>query len=168
METIQSAIRSFFPPSAGTSNSNYTRTEKSHYVYKLHPDGKGATVASTIEGSYENRFPAGKQENQPQTGKVAGIFGGEVDQHGNLTQGGYQKILTEDGKEKVVDYRGSVDPTIFAEKVGLKKPSDLESFDLKKATMKLDMDTDELVDDLLSNTFTADPIMEGTHPRITM
>ncbi len=75
-------------------NKSYHRTEESHYVYRRHPDGKGATVASTVQGDYGYQH---RKLGEPQgsSGTMAGIFAGELDENGKVTRGGYQKWVSE-------------------------------------------------------------------------
>ncbi len=152
MESLVETFRSFFPHRPTTQSNSYERTEESHYVYRLHPDGKGATVASSVTGNY--RTPT------KETGEMAGIFAGELDERGNLKQGGYQKF-TREGDTVCEDVRGTVDPALLAEKVGITRPKHLKPFDMTKAAKPLSYDADSLVDELMNiDVFSRDPFLE--------
>ena len=154
MESLFESFKSFFPHRPGSQSNTYERTEESQYVYRLHPDGKGATIASSVSGNY--RTPS------KETGEMAGMFAGELDEFGNLKQGGFQRV-TREGDHETQDVRGTMDPAIIAEKVGISKPKFLASkpFDLKLAAKPLALNADQIVDELLSpEVFAKDPFLE--------
>ncbi len=155
MESLLESFKSLFPQRPGSQSNTYERSEESHYVYKLHPDGKGATVATSVSGNY--RTPS------KTTGEMAGLFAGELDAFGNLKEGGFQKI-TREGDKETHDIRGTLDPAILAEKIGISKPKFLATkpFDLKLAAKPLAIDeAEKIVDELLSpDLFQTDPFLE--------
>ena len=155
MESLFESFKSLFPVDRpGSQRNSYERTEESQYVYRLHPDGKGATVASTVSGNY--RTPS------KETGEMAGMFAGELDEFGNVKQGGFQRV-TREGATETQDVRGTVDPAIMAEKVGISKPKFLSTrpFDLKLAAKPLTLDADQIVNELMApDVFTRDPFLE--------
>jgi hypothetical protein len=162
MERFSQAVSGLFKSKPDTNQRTYTRSEESSYVYKLNPDGKGATVATTVNGTYSfNKHHEGKV-SQLDEGHMAGIFGGELDEKGRIIKGGYQKWMKEGDTEKM-ELRGTVDPTMYAEQVGLTKPTALKShaFDPAKASKHLGNDNIDMLMDELATTeeFMKDPVM---------
>jgi len=162
MEIFSQAVSGLFKSNADLNAKTYTRSEESSYVYRLNPDGKGATVATTVNGTYNfNKNLEGKT-TQTDQGQMAGIFGGELDENGRIVKGGFQK-WTKEGDTEKMEMRGSVDPTMFAEKVGLTKPLALKphTFDPSKAVIALGSENiDALMDELATTeTFARDPVM---------
>lgn len=162
MERFSQAVSGLFKTKPDPSQRTYTRSEESSYVYKLNPDGKGATVATTVHGSYNfNKHEEGKTK-EGEEGHMAGIFGGELDENGRIIKGGYQKWMKEGDSEKI-DMRGTVDPNIYAERVGLTKPQALKAqpFDPAKSIKTLGHENIDILMDELATTeeFMKDPLM---------
>ena len=162
MERFSQAVSGLFKSKPDPTQRTYTRTEESSYVYKLNPDGKGATVATTVHGSYNVNKHNEDKTNACEEGHMAGIFGGELDENGRIIKGGFQKWMKEGDTEKM-DMRGTVDPNVYAEKVGLTKPTALKArpFDPAKSTHKLGHDNVDILMDELATTeeFMKDPVM---------
>ena len=159
MEPLTSLVNEMMRPFLGERNRTYHRTDESHYVYRLHPDGKGATVASTVQGDYGYQHTK-RGDPQAASGTMAGIFAGELDENGKVTRGGYQKWVSEGGKERL-EMRGGEDPMIFASKVGVRKPSLLTDKPFEQSrviTKELPVDIDQVVNTmLLKEGFEQDP-----------
>ena len=154
-------MRGLFSPSAENKDRVYHRSEESRYVYRLHPNGKGATVASSVEGDYGFKRTKEGKETGTEGGRMAGLFAGELDENGRLTQGGYQKWVKE-GDEERTEMRGTMDPHSIAERVGVPRPSILKDkpFDKTKAET-LSVNFEDMVDQLVAREeFRSDPMLE--------
>ena len=148
----------------------YTRSESTEYVYQAHPSAAGGTVGATTSANFSCKNYDGGLVTSHQEGSHAGIFGGEVDHKGNLLQGSTHNVLKE-GKTLREELKGSADPSIFVEKVGLQKPYLLRSvqFDAKKSSGTLSNTLDRALDDFerVGSRFEKDPLQRVTQREIT-
>ena len=136
--------------SSSTSRSRiYTRSETTEYVYRSHPSGVGGgTVAATTKGEYKYKQSDEGKLVKDLSGSHAGMFGGEVDQSGDLLQGATQHVIKE-GDQVTHEVKGTTDPSIFIDKAGLQKPSLLQNtpFDVKASAGQLPGTLDSAIKD---------------------
>jgi hypothetical protein len=127
----------------------YTRTETTEYVYRSHPSGlAGGTVAATNRGEYKYKRSEEGKVVKDLSGSHAGVFGGEVDQSGQLLQGSTQHVIKE-GDQITHEVKGTADPSVFLEKLGLQKPHLLKEtpFDVKSSIGQLPNTLDSALED---------------------
>ena len=103
-----------------TKHRSYTRTEETKYVWRAGANG-GGTVGATTSGNFKYKNLEGGKVVAEQSGSHAGMFGGEVDSAGKLLHGSTQHVI-KDGDHLRQEVKGSSDPSLFVEKVGLRKP----------------------------------------------
>lgn len=139
---------------------SYTRTEENRYVYVANPTGQGGTVGATQAGSFSFKASEGGKPPVEKSGTHAGMMGGEVDASGNIIKGSSQHVLCE-GDKLQQEIRGESDPSIFVEKVGLKKPEALRSkpFDLNAPKLPMKKTLNDALDEFKCTCdFKGDPL----------
>lgn len=134
-------------PTSSSRSRRYTRTETTEYVYRPSAVG-GATVAATTRGDYNYKQSEEGKLVKDLSGSHAGMFGAELDQTGELLQGSTQHVIQE-GDQITHEVKGTADPSVYLEKLGLQKPSLLKQspFDVKASTGQLPTSLDSALKD---------------------
>ena len=118
-------------------------------------------MAATHAGSFSLKASEGGKPPVEKSGTHAGMMGGEVDASGQMIKGSSQLLIRE-GDKVEQELRGDSDPSIFVDKVGLKKPEALRSkpFDLTAPKLPMKKTLHDALDEFsCSHDFKGDPLI---------